>query len=48
MKNARSLQKETRCLKKNQLQDMNIEFEKEINDNKKRRKQVVEENDNKF
>ena len=48
MRNARSLQKETQCLKKNQLQDMNIEFEKEINDNKKRRKQVVEENDNKF
>ena len=48
MRNARSLQKETQCLKKNQLQDMSIEFEKEINDNKKRRKQVVEENDNKF
>ena len=40
-RNARSLQKQTQCLKRKQLQDMDIEFEKE-----ETRKQVVEENDN--
>ena len=34
------------CLKKKQLQDMDIEFEKEMIRNKKRRKQVAEENNN--
>ena len=33
------------CLERKQLQDMRIEFEKEMNYNKKT-KQVVEENDN--
>ena len=46
MRDTRSLQKQTQCLKKNQLQDMDIEFEKEMNHNKKTRKQVLEENDN--
>ena len=35
------------CLKRKQLQDMDIEFEKEMNHSKKTRKQVVEENNNK-
>ena len=46
MRDTRSLQKQTQCLKKNQLQDMDIEFEKEMNHNKKTRKQVLEESDN--
>ena len=46
MRNARSLQKQTHCLKRKQLLDMDIEFEKEINHSKKTRKQVVEGNDN--
>ena len=43
MRNARALQKQTECLKRKQLQDMDIEFEKEMNHNKKAIKQVVEE-----
>ena len=46
MRNAHSLQIQTQCLKRKQLQDMDIEFEKEMNHNKKARKQVVEENNN--
>ena len=46
LRNARSLQKQTQCLKRKQLQDMDIEFEKEMNHNKKTKKQVVEENSN--
>ena len=45
MRNARSLQKR-QCLERKQLQNVDIEFEKEMNRNKKTRKQVVEENDN--
>ena len=46
MRNARTLQKQTQCLKRKQLQDMDTEIEKEMNHNKETRKQVVEENDN--
>ena len=46
MRNVCSLQKQTQCLKRKQVQDINIEFEKEMNYNKKTRKQVVEENGN--
>ena len=35
MRNAHSLQKQTQCLKRKQLQDMDIEFENEMNHNKK-------------
>ena len=46
MRNTCSVQKKTQCLKRKQLQDMDIKFEKEMNHSKKARKQVVEENDN--
>ena len=46
IRNACSLQKQTQCLKRKQLQDMDIEFKKEMKHHKKKRKQVVEENDN--
>ena len=46
MKNAHSLQNQTKCLNWNQLQDMDNEFEKEMNHSKKKGKRVVEENDN--
>ena len=34
------------CLKRKQLQDMDIEFEKEMNHNKKTKKQLLEEYNN--
>ena len=46
MRNARSLQKQTQCLNWNQLQDMDNEFEKEMNHSKKKGKQLIEENNN--